>query len=421
MNAFERDLQERKAGGLFRSLVRPSSGADFVSNDFLGLSSHPEIRAALIQALRDDLPLSGRASRLLSGSSARHEEMEERLSGFVGKGRGLAALIFPSGWQANVGVLAALSRGRTVFSDRLNHASLIDGIALSKSRLEIYPHKDLNVLEALLKKTQGEKLIVTESLFSMDGDFAPLEEILDLALKHGALLFADEAHATGLFGPCFGGFAGALKEPEAVVSMHSFGKALGSCGAFIRCSRLIKDWLVNHCRSFIYTTAPPPLRMVQWAAALDVLGKETFRPLTLRKKALQFRKVLREQGLFPSLELTESPIIPLVISSAEQRPALRGRAPLRTEFQRTASRRTGAALQESGGDSQGKELLRDGDRRLRLTALEAAEALQKKGFDVRAVRYPAVPKGTDRIRLVLKFHHSESLLTDLQQALKDLL
>lgn len=359
LDSFEKDLQEKKSCEGYRSPV-PMSGVDFVSNDYLNLSSHPDIREMLIKCLVEEKPpLSGRASRLLAGTLPWHEEMEEELKKFISRE---SVLIFSSGYLTNVGVIPALARGRTVFSDELNHASLIDGIALSKSPYKIYPHNDLDFLEHLLKRVSGDKLIVTESLFSMEGDFAPLKDISNLALKYNALLIVDEAHATGIFGHQFSGLVSELKEKEHVVSIHTCGKALGGFGAFVGSESVIKDYLINNCRSFIYTTAPPPLMLIQWKAALAVLKREPFRPLSLRKKALNFRRALADRFC---LEKTESPIVPLLMASNKK-------------------------------------------------VLRAAERLKKEGLDIRAIRFPTVPKGRERLRIVLKYSHSEEQLKTLK-------
>lgn len=361
-DSFEKDLQEKKLCNGYRFPVSPS-GVDFVSNDYLNLSSHPEIRERLMKSLKEERPpLSSRASRLLSGALPWHEEMEEELKKFILRE---GVLIFSSGYLANIGVIPALARQRTVFSDELNHASLIDGIALSKSPYKIYPHNDLDFLERLLKNISGDKLIVTESLFSMEGDFCPLKDLSYLALKYKALLFVDEAHATGIFGPQFSGFVSELTEKEHIISVHTFGKALGGFGAFVGSESLVRDYLINNCRSFIYTTALPPLVLVQWRAALSVLEKESFRPLTLREKALNFRRALTDKF---SLKETESPIVPLLIASNRK-------------------------------------------------ALEAAKQLRERGMDVRAVRFPTVPKGKERLRITLKYSHSEEQLKILQNSL----
>ena len=359
--SFEKALQERKIQDGYRTPVHPS-GVDFISNDYLNLSSHPHIRKAMITALEEGIPLSSRASRLLSGTLSWHEKMEEHLKTFIGRE---GVLLFSSGYLANVGALPVLAKGKTVFSDEFNHASLIDGISLSKSPCRVYPHNDLNVLEQLLKKEPGKKIIVTESLFSMEGDFAPLKNLSELALRYGALLVVDEAHATGIFGSNFSGCVSDLKEKDHIVTLHTCGKALGSFGAFVGSSALIKNYLINYCRSFIYTTAPPPLLLVQWKAALEVLEKEPHRPLTLRKKALNFRTALSD--LFP-LEKTESPIVPILMDGAGE-------------------------------------------------TLKKAIQLREQGLDIRAIRYPTVPKGKERLRIVLKSDHSQEQIKHLIEKL----
>ena len=367
LKAFEKDLRERERQSLLR---RPKGleGIDFSSNDCLNLSDHPKIRAAMGEALEKGLPLSGRASRLLSGTSPWHEETEALLGAFLSR---QGVLSFSSGYLASIGVIPALVRpaGAAVFSDELNHASLIDGVRLSRAACHIFPHRDLGALEALLKKERGEKLIITESLFSMGGDFAPLSEISSLALKYQALLFVDEAHATGVFGPGFSGLTGHLREKEHIVSLHTGGKALGASGAFIGCSRLIKTHLINSCRSFIYTTAPPPLLMVQWKAALKVLEEEPFRPLRLRETSLRARSEL--SGLFPGgLEKTESHILFL----------------------------------PAAGPSE---------------ALEKEDLLRRRGLSSGAVRWPSVPKGKEGLRIALKYQHKREDLRRLKSALRE--
>ena len=359
--SFEKALQEKKSQDGYRIPILPA-GVDFVSNDYLNLSSHPHIREALITALKEGIPLSSGASRLLSGTLNWHEEMEEQLKTFIER-EGI--LTFSSGYLANVGALPALARGKKIFSDELNHASLIDGIFLSRSPYKIYPHNHLDILERFLRRESGEKIIITESLFSMEGDFAPLKELSDLALRYGALLVVDEAHATGIFGSRFAGCVSDLEEKDHIITLHTCGKALGGFGAFIGCSKLIKNYLINYCRSFIYTTAPPPLMLVQWKAALEILEKEPHRPLTLRKKALDFRTALSD--LF-SLEKTESPIVPLFIRGAGE-------------------------------------------------ALKKAEYLREQGLDIRAIRYPTVPRGKERLRVVLKSDHSQEQIAALTKSL----
>ena len=358
-NFFEKNLEQKKQNNLYREVdSQLLKGVDFTSNDYLNLSSHPEIRKAVIEALEGGLALSSKASRLLGGTSSWHIKAEEALKQWIHRP---AVLSFSSGYQANLGLIPALAKERLIFSDELNHASLIDGIRLSKSSYHIFRHNDLNHLEDLLKKESKKKLIVTESLFSMEGDCCPLQEISQLALKHQALLLVDEAHSTGLFGRSLGGQVSDLKQKDHIVTVHTGGKALASSGAFVGSSLLIKHYLINNCRSFIYTTAPPPLLMVQWLACLQVLKKEKFRSLKLKQKSLQFRKDL-------SLSETKSPILFIVLEGAEK-------------------------------------------------ALKAAKKLRKQGLFVQAVREPTVPKDRQGLRIALHFNHTKEQLETLKRSL----
>lgn len=359
---FKKNLEIKKRNKLYREIDSHFEGVDFTSNDYLGLSSHPKIREALIKALKGGLALSSKASRLLGGTSSWHIQAEEALRKFI---KSSAVLSFSSGYQSNLGLIPALAKNRIIFSDELNHASIIDGIRLSQRPYHIFRHNDLNHLEDLLKKNHGEKLIVTESLFSMEGDFCPLEELSDLALKHQALLIVDEAHSTGLFGKSLGGRLSDLNQKDHIVTVHTGGKALGSSGAFIGSSLLIKNYLVNNCRSFIYTTAPSPLLMVQWLASLQVLQEEKFRSIQLKEKALQFRKDL-------SLTESKSPIVFIVLKTADR-------------------------------------------------ALKIAQKLRDQNFFVLAVREPTVPKDRQGLRITLHYDHSEEQLSALKDILKNLL
>lgn len=358
---FENNLKRRKRHKLYRENSTLQS-IDLTSNDYLGLSSHPSIRKQMITALEEGLALSSKASRLLGGTSAWHLKAEEALKTFINRP---AVLSFSSGYQANLGLIPALAKERVLFSDELNHASLIDGIRLSQSHCRIFRHRDLDHLETLLKKEKGEKLIVTESLFSMEGDFSALEDLSQLALKYQALLVVDEAHSTGLFGESLGGLISDFKKQDHIVTVHTGGKALGSSGAFVGSSLLIKNYLVNNCRSFIYTTSPPPLLMLQWLAVLEVLKKEKDRALDLRKKSLQFRKDL-------GLNLSESPIVFIVFKRVEQ-------------------------------------------------ALQAEKKLSEQGFFIKAVREPTVPKDKQGLRIILHYDHTGEQLNHLKKQLKIIL
>ena len=356
---FKNNLETRKKSKLYRKSLKPQ-GLDFTSNDYLSLSSHPQIKQELIQALKSDIGLSAKASPLLGGTSDYHIQAEQVLQKFIHRP---AVLTFSSGYQANLGLIPALAKNRVIFSDALNHASLIDGIRLSQSPYHIFRHNDLNHLEDLLKQTKQKKIIITESIFSMAGDFCPLKELSDLALKYQALLFVDEAHSTGLFGKHLGGRVSDLKQKDHIITVHTGGKALASFGAFTGSSLLIKNYLVNNCRSFIYSTAPSPLLMCQWLAILKLLKKESYRAKELKQKALLMRKEF-------SLPETEIPILFLVLKSAQQ-------------------------------------------------ALEISQKLKKEGYFIPAIRWPTVPKNRQGLRLVLRFNHSSEQLQRLKHLLKN--
>lgn len=333
----------------FRELA-PVSGIDISSNDYLGLSNHPAIREAIISALQEGLPLGSGGSRLLRGNTAWHEHLEQRLAEFK---QAEAALIFNSGFEANVGVLGTLCRpGDLVFADQLIHASMIDGIRQSKAKLHLFPHNDMDALEELLKGTSSSRtrFVVVESLYSMDGDCAPLQAIAALSKHHNAHLIVDEAHATGIFGNRGTGLLEDANLNHApLVTVHTCGKAWGSFGAFISCSQVVKDYLVNHCRPFIFTTALPPVLLVQWLAVLDVIEQEPWR----RARVLHLASRLREAlSPFTPLRGITTPIVPVLF-----------------------------------GD-EGR-------------TIAAACHLQNLGFDARAIRPPSVPLGTSRLRIAL--------------------
>ena len=359
---FKIDLHQKKQQNLYRKIDFQEALLDFTSNDYLNFNQDSKIRDEIISSLKQGLPLSASASALLGGISSWHFTAEKMFQDFV---RRPAALSFSSGYQANLGLLPALSKKRVIFSDELNHASLIDGIRLSRRPYHIFKHNDLNHLEDLMKKSSEPKLIVTESLFSMSGDFSDVEQIAQLALKYKALLFLDEAHSTGLFGKNLSGLTSHLKEKEHIITLHTGGKALAGSGAFIACSNLIKEYLINNCRSFIYSTAPSPIIMSQWTAVLRVLKQERCRAEVLAEKALQTRKAL-------GLPLVKSPILFINLKSAEK-------------------------------------------------ALKASQILKKHGYFVPAIRYPTVPKENQGLRLTLRFSHTKEQLNHLIKLVENFL
>jgi 8-amino-7-oxononanoate synthase len=281
------------------------------ANDYLGLSQDPRLIAAAQEAAARWGAGAG-ASRLVAGHLALHEEAEQRLAAFKGTE---AAVIFSTGYAANVGTITALmGPGDRVFGDRLNHASIYDGIHLSGAALERFPHRDLDRLEAMLKKApaQGRRLIITDSVFSVDGDLAPLKDLVDLKERYGAWLMVDEAHATGVLGPKGAGLASALGLTEGIeVHMGTFSKALGSLGGYVAGSRRLMEYLHNRARAFIYSTAlaPPVLGAIN--AALEIVPWEPAPRLHLREQARLFREELGGAGL--DTLGSETQIVPVLV------------------------------------------------------------------------------------------------------------
>jgi 8-amino-7-oxononanoate synthase len=289
------ELAALKTAGLHRKLrvVDPKTHKIFCSNDYLGLSQHPLVKEKAKAAI-DRYGFGAGAARLVSGNSPLHEALEQKIAALEKRE---AAIVFPTGYMANLGAITALVDERdTVIIDRLNHASIIDACRLSKAKLQVYPHKDTAALEKVLQKAAGARLrlIVTDAVFSMDGDLAPLPEIVRLGKEYNALTMADYAHATGV--------VELPGEPDIV--MGTLSKAVGSLGGFIAGSAALIDYLRNKARSFIYTTALPPAACAASLAALEIIESEP----ELR------HKLWRNIRLFSPR--AESAIIPLVIGDA---------------------------------------------------------------------------------------------------------
>ena len=340
-------LQSIRADKLERFL-RPPSGIDFSSNDYLGLSAHPRIRQAMIDAIaRDGVGSTG--SRLLRGDRTAFTDVEKRFAEFKGAER---ALYFSSGYLANLAVMTTLpERGDFVFSDERNHASLIDAIRLSPAARVVVPHLDTDTIgQAIAEHSpSGQIFFVTESLFSMDGDIAPLKQYAALCRLTGAMLVVDEAHAVGTYGARGSGLLEHFGlDANSYVSINTAGKALGVTGAFVAGPAWAIDYLIQRARPFIFTTAPPPSVAAALAASLDVLAAEPERRARLTSRVTRLHTALAARGIFVPHQPTH--IIPIVIG--------------------------------------------DNDR-----ALAAAERLQSQGFDVRAIRPPSVPRATARLRL----------------------
>jgi biotin synthase len=358
-----------------RRRLRPVEGEDFCSNDYLDLAQAPEIRAAVARAVADGIPLGATGSRLVRGNHPALVAAETDFAAWQGTE---AALLFSSGYAAGVGLLTALlGRHDVVFSDACNHASLIDGIRASGARTVVFPHNDVARLEAALRRErapQGARRgVVVESLYSMEGDFAPLDAIAEACAAAGAALIVDEAHATGLFGP---EGAGRVAEAAALcpalervlaARLHPCGKALGASGAMVAGSRRLIELLVNRARSFVFSTAPPPLLGVQLAAAVALIRREPQRRERVRGLARTLRAALRAQGEEP-LGGEEAPIVPLVLG-AEAR------------------------------------------------ALAAEQALAARGIDARAIRPPSVAPGASRLRLTVHADQTEADCRRVAEAL----
>jgi 8-amino-7-oxononanoate synthase len=289
------------------------------SNNYLGLADHPRLRQAAAEAALS-LGTSAGASRLISGSMSIHAELESRLAQFKGTE---TALLFGSGYLANTGAIAALARrGEVVFSDELNHASIIDGCRLAGAETFVYRHADTEHLAWGLRRSAGRAaLIVTDGVFSMDGDVAPLPELADLAQRHRCRLLVDEAHATGCIGPGGrGSVAAAGLTDEVDVIVGTLGKALGGYGAYVCGSAELVDFLVNSARPFIFSTAPPPPLVAAAQAAIELLLEHPDRVERLRANAGVLREGLRSEGLEPMGGHTQ--IVPLVIGEADDAVAL---------------------------------------------------------------------------------------------------
>ncbi|PQO33554.1 8-amino-7-oxononanoate synthase [Blastopirellula marina] len=286
---------------------------NFSSNDYLNLAADPRLQAAACEAIAREGWGSG-ASPLITGRGHSQTELEAALAQFEGTA---AALTFASGFAANAGVIDAVAdRGDVILSDEKNHASIIDGTRLSKATVRVYPHRHLSYLENLLKQcgTFRRRLIVTDTLFSMDGDIAPLPELADLAAAYDAMLMVDEAHATGVFGANGRGLCEHFGiEDRVAIRVGTFSKALGGHGGFVVGSEPLIHWLVNRCRPYIFSTAPPAANAAAMRAALQIVHDEPERRTDLLAKATWLRAKLREIGW--SLGDSESQIIPVIVGT----------------------------------------------------------------------------------------------------------
>ena len=379
------ELDQLQARGLRRTLITRSGNQAAVTqvggkrlvnlsaNDYLGLASHPRLVEAAKQATAEHGWGSG-ASPLVTGRSSWHEQLEHRLAEFEGAE---AALLFPTGFAANAGVIPALvGEGDAIFADAKNHASIIDGCRLSHAEKFIYPHNDTKALETFLHESRhARKLIVTDTLFSMDGDLAPLDRLAELSIEHHAMLLVDEAHATGVWGELGRGAAEHFAsdcpalEQASLIRLGTLSKALGSVGGFVVGSADLIDWLANRARSYVFSTAAPAAAAAAGAAALDLVEQEPHRRRELLAKADLLRQLLQDSQWNTGSSVSQ--IVPLLIGDPEQ-------------------------------------------------TMRIARGLQDAGFLAPGIRPPSVPQGESLLRVSLCHGHQEEDLHQFVAALNTL-
>jgi 8-amino-7-oxononanoate synthase len=377
----DRELGDLDARGL-RRVLEPLQSAqgpvvvvggqrlvNLCSNDYLGLAGDERLRLGAAQAALWHGAGAG-ASRLVAGDLAVHGRLEAALAGLH---RAEAALLFNSGYHANAGVPAALvGRDDAIFSDVLNHASIVDGALLSRAELLRYRHGDVGALDDLLTRSRARrKLVVTDAVFSMDGDAAPLRDIAEACRRHAAMLYVDEAHAVGVLGPSGAGLAEALGVKDRVdVEMGTLGKALGAFGAYVAGQSRLRELLVSRARTFVFTTALPPAACGAALAALEIVRREPERRVRLHGLMARLKIGLAARAF--DVSRVVSPIFPVVLGSEAR-------------------------------------------------ALAAARGLRERGFFVRAIRPPTVPRGTSRLRVALTAGHDEEQVDAFLGALDEVL
>ena len=358
-------LAEKQKQSLLRSLSLPA-GIDFASNDYLGLANHFEIAKTAADAYVKH-GAGSKGSRLLSGNNKIFEETEKWLANWKGTE---AALIFNCGYSANLGTISAFCDSKThFFCDQLSHASILDGYAMSRGKLHRFKHNCPPDLEKALQKADADcfKLIAVEAVYSMDGDVAPLREYADLAEKYGAMLYVDEAHSDGILGPGGKGLVAQLGlENRIHLSLTTFGKAYGTMGACVFGSKLLIDYLINHARSFIYSTAMPPGAVIAMQKAVEVASRESFRRESVLKMSENFRQKITEAG-FNCLQ-SETQIVPVVLGTVEK-------------------------------------------------AQKCKDFLLEREFNTACIRPPTVPNGTARLRINITAVHKEKDIENLAENL----
>ncbi len=365
MDRFQKKLEQLEGNNRLRTLNLPN-GIDFTSNDYLGLRAHPELRKAAMSALENGIDLGAGGSRLLRGHTKEHAELEQFAAQYFGAEK---ALYFATGFQANAAIFTTLcERGDTIIFDALIHASAREGIQASLAAHRRVAHNDLDAFETALRAAKGQRWIAIESIYSMDGDAAPLRELSALAGKYDAILIVDEAHGTGVFGANGKGLSEGLPHDNMIV-LHTCGKALGVAGGLVCANADTIDFLINKARPFIYSTAPMPLQAVLVKRALEIQCDEPERRQKLHKLMHYAASIDFLGGRFGN---GFSQILPVII----------------------------------GDDA---------------SAMYVAACLQRAGFDVRAIRPPTVPEGTARLRVSLSNNLTEQNLHDLSSALAPML
>jgi 8-amino-7-oxononanoate synthase len=365
----ERNLLELAGRSRLRALHLPS-GIDFTSNDYLGLAGSDVLRQAAVDALVRGVPVGSGGSRLLRGNHPEHEALESEAAAYFGAE---SALYFGSGYVANFAIFSTLpQRGDLVVHDESIHASVHEGLRRGRAESVAVPHNDIDAFDAAIVRWRaaggkGRPWLSVESLYSMDGDSPNLAELFAVADRHDAMVVIDEAHATGVLGPQGRGLAAPFEGRDNAITLHTCGKALGTVGGFILAPRLVRDFLVNRARPFIFATAPSPIIAAVTRVALEISRTDPVRREQLARLVQFAGSELRRRC---NVEPSGSQILPVVV----------------------------------GADH---------------AAVELAAALQRKGFDVRAIRPPTVPEGTARLRIALTLNVDETIVADLFAALAE--
>ena len=363
------DLQTLAGRGRLRAL-RGQSGIDFTSNDYLGLAESDELRQAAVDALARGVPIGSGGSRLLRGNHPEHEALESEAAAYFGAE---SALYFGGGYVANFAIFSTLpQRGDLVVHDELIHASVHEGIRRGRAESIGVPHNNIDAFDAAIVRWRaaggkGRPWLSVESLYSMDGDSPNLTELFAIADRHGAMVVIDEAHATGVLGPQGRGLAAPFEGRDNVITLHTCGKALGTVGGFILAPKIIRDFLINRSRPFIFATAPSPLIAAVTRAALEISRTNPERRERLARLVQFAGNELRRRC---NVEPSGSQILPVII----------------------------------GADQ---------------AAVALAASLQRKGFDIRAIRPPTVPEGTARLRIALTLNVNEAIVAELFAALAE--